>query len=410
MKGMVGYEEFMKLDYEHVFTVQPARPVTYFGIGAIKKIDDIAKALKEKQLDRVVIVTDATVWKAINVEKYIKPAFENNNIEYAMYDKVRPNPTYASCDEVANMAKEFGAKALLSVGGGSHHDTTKTAAALLKHPGKTAQDMYEKIVWVYDAVPIVCINTTHGTGSEVDRFAVAQSDGGHKPLIAGPALYPMYAIEDPALTLTLPKKQTISTSLDAFHHSFEAATTRARNPYSTLLSATAIRLISKWVPVAAVEPDNIIARYWLMYASVLAGISFDIGLLHLTHALEHPLSALNPKVAHGIGLTAIFPAILNVTYKVFPELSAELLAPIIPELEGVPGEAEYAEKKIEQWFADIGCPEKLKDLGFTESDVSKLVENAMTSPMSKVLFDVSPVEVSEGLVKKIYERSLDRVS
>ena len=408
MKNNIGFEDVMKVNYNYVFTIQPARPVTFFGVGAIKKIDDIAKSLVERNLDNLIIVTDPTIWKATNVEQYIKPALVNNKIRYTIYDKVRPNPTYDSCDELATLAKETGAKALLSVGGGSHTDSAKTAAALVKYPQSNAKQLYEEIIMVNDAIPLICINTTHGTGSEVDNFAVAQSDGGYKPLIAGPALYPMYTIEDPTLTLTLPKKQIISTSLDAFNHSFEAATTKSRNPYSAMLSETAIRLVAKWIYVANLEPENVIPRYWLMYASILGGISFDIGLLHLTHALEHPISALNPKAVHGIGLTSIFPAVLNITYKVFPELSAKLLSPIIPELEGVVGEAEYAEKKIEQWFFDLGATEKLGDLGFKSSDLPKLVENAMTSPMSKILFNYAPVEVNENLVKTIFERSLSR--
>ncbi|MGC8674791.1 MULTISPECIES: iron-containing alcohol dehydrogenase [Fervidicoccus] len=399
-------EDFLKMNLESIFTLTPARPVTYFGVGAIRMISEISKNLKSKGIDRAIIVTDPIVWQSTKVEQYIKPALEENGIEFTIYDKVRPNPTYASCDELANIAREFNAKVFITVGGGSHNDTAKTAAALLKNPGKTAKDLYEKIILINEAIPVVSINTTHGTGSELDKYAVAQSDGGYKPAIAGPGLYPVFAIEDPALTLTLPKRQTLSTALDAFHHSFEAATTKTRNPYSTLLSKTAIRLIAKWLPVAANEPNNIAARYWLMYASAIAGISFDIASLHLTHTLEHPMSALNPKTPHGIGLTAIFPAVLNVTYKIFPELSADLLSSIIPDLKGVPGEAEYAEREIEKWFASIGVPDKLTDLGFTDKDVDRLVENAITSPMTPLMAATSPVEVTKEVVRFIYERSL----
>ncbi len=405
-----NFEDMLKMDYRSVFTLQPLRSVTYFGVGAIEKIKVIAEQLKKKGIDKVMIVTDPTVYKETGVDKYIKPALESNNIEFVMYDKVRPNPTYEGCDEVANIAKEEGVKAVISVGGGSHHDTAKTAAALLKHPHKTAKELYEKIIIIYDAIPIISINTTHGTGSEVDGTAVAQSDSGYKPAIVGPALYPTFTIEDPALTVTLPNKQTISTSLDAFHHSFESLTAKTRNPYNSLLALKAVGLISKWLPVARVEPNNIVARYWLMYASVLAGIAFDNTGLHLTHVLEHPMSALNPKVPHGVGLTAIFPEVLKVTYNALPEISAEALRPIIPELKGVPGEAEYAAKRIEKWFANVGCPEKLRDLGFTENDIPRLVENTMTSPMSPLLFNLAPVPVTEDLVRKIYEGSLDPIS
>lgn len=141
---------------------------------------------------------------------------------------------------------------------------------------------------------------------------------------------------------------------------------------------TAARLIYKWLPIARREPGNIIARYWLMYASAIAGIAFDIALLHLTHALEHPLSALNPKISHGIGLAALMPSVVKITYRVLPATSADFLRPIIPDLKGEPGEAEHAAVELEKWLASVGSPEKLRDLGFTEQDVEKLTENAMT--------------------------------
>ncbi len=403
------WEEKIKLD--NVFTLQPARPVTYFGVGALDKIDEVVSSLKKRfNVKKVIVITDSVVYKVTGAWDKVRPALEKHDVEYIIYEKVRPNPTYANCDEAARIAKEAGADAVLAIGGGSHIDTAKTVAALLKNPGVTAQELYEKIIVVEDAVPLVAINTTHGTGSEVDKFAVAQSDKRYKPLIMGPGIYPTYSIEDPVLTKTLPLKHTIATSLDALNHVFEATTTLTRNPYSTELGLRAAELIYRWLPVAIREPDNIRARYWLMYASAIAGISFDIGLLHLTHALEHPLSAIKPEVVHGLGLSALLPSIAKITCRVLPEVCAEFFHPIMPDLRGVPGEAEDIAVRLEKWLASVGAPYKLRDLGFSEDDIPALVENAMTSPMSPALFKVAPVEVTEELVRKIYLESLDPLS
>lgn len=399
-----------KIDLNNVFTLQPARPVTYFGVGALNKVDEIAASLKRSGINKVIIITDKAVYKVTGAWDKVKPALEKNGISYVLYEGVRPNPTYAGCDEAARIAKEEGAQAVIAIGGGSHIDTAKTVAALMKNPGKTAQELYEKIVVIEDALPLVAINTTHGTGSEVDKFAVAQSDERYKPLIMGPGIYPTYSIEDPLLTKTLPLKHTIATSLDALNHVFEASTTLVRNPYSTELGLRAAQLVYKWLPVAIREPENIRARYWLMYASAIAGISFDIALLHLTHALEHPLSAIKPDVVHGYGLAALLPSIVKVTCRVLPEVCAEFFRPIMPDLKGMPGEAEEMAVKLEKWLATVGSPYKLRDLGFSEDDVPALVENAMTSPMSPALFKVAPVKVTEDLVRKIYTESLDPLS
>jgi len=324
-----------------------------------------------------------------------------------IYDKVRPNPTYEICEEVASLAKEKEAKAFMGIGGGSPQDTAKTAAALLRYPDKKAKDLYEEIITMEDAAPIICINTTHGTGTEVDHWAVAQCDGGFKPFMGGLPLYPIFSIDDPALTKTLPLDQTISTSLDALSHAFESATTTIRNPYCTVLSIEAARLTYRWLPIACVEPENIRARYWLLYAAAIAGIAMDIALTHLGHASEHSLSALNPKIAHGTGLAAILPSVVKLTYRVLPEVCAEFFRPIIPDLEGKPREAEYAAREVEGWSASIGRPEKLENLGFSKDDIPRLTENAWAWPTGKFVFRISPVKVTKELIKSIFEESLE---
>ncbi len=396
-----------KIDIENVFKLQPARPVTYFGVGAIEKISEISDELKSRDIEKIMIVTDEVSYKASGAWEIIKPVFEEKSLDYKLFDEVRPNPTYEGCDRIAELAEEEDIDAFLSIGGGSSHDSAKTAASLLGYQDTTAKELYEEIIQVEEALPIISINTTHGTGSEVDNFAVAQSDGGFKPLISGPAMYPTFTIEDPALTTTLPEEHTISTSLDALNHVFESTTTTVRNPYSTQLGMTAAELVYEWVPVARREPENLHARYWLMYASAIAGISFDIALLHLTHALEHPISALSPEATHGTGLSSILPAIAKVTYQALPRTVGDFLRPIVPDLLGEPGEAEYAAIGLEEWLASIGRPEKLTDLGFTEEDLDDLVDNTMESPMSSTLFDVAPVKVDRKLVRNIFEESLE---
>ncbi|MGC8622290.1 MAG: iron-containing alcohol dehydrogenase [Caldisphaera sp.] len=401
----MSIEEKLKKDDRDIFLLKTEHPVAYFGLGAIKKLDDIIKDLKNKDIDKYMIITDSIILQATRIDNYIKNLFEENDIEYIIYKEVRANPSYEGCDEATKIAKENNVKAFISIGGGSHHDTAKVAAALLKQPNVNTIDFFEKGVKVENAAPIVCINTTHGTGSELNNTAVAQSDGSFKLGKKSPYFYPTYTIEDPELTLTLPKKQTIAVSLDSFHHAFESLTTKIRNPYTADLSSKAIALVSKWLPIVNAEPHNIKARYWLMYSSAIAGgISLDISGAHVTHGLEHPMGAINPKVIHGVGLTAIFPSILKLTYKVFPELLAEVLNPIIPDLKGFSSEADYAAKRIEQWFKDMGCPEKMIDLELTEKDIPNLIKSAKVS--GKANFERAPFEITDDLLATIYKESL----
>ena len=399
---MTAWEK--KIDIRKIFVLQPTRPVTYFGVGAVARIDGILEGLAAKGTDKFLVVTDAVAYKASGAWKTVKPALDAR-VAWKHYDKVRPNPTYANCEEAAAMGLDCGAGAILAIGGGSAMDTAKTAAVLMKHPGKKSVDFYEKGEPITGALPLVLINTSHGTGSECDAFAVAQSDGEDKPAINSPHIYATFTIEDPALTATMPTKQTISTSIDAVNHALEAATTITTTPYSIGLARDAIRLVATYLPTAIVEPGNLTARYWLMYASAIAGISFDLGLLHITHAMEHAMSTLNASVTHGDGLGILMPAMVKEIYPAVPEVVAELFAPIIPGLKGVPGEADYVVEKLRQWCHGVGQSTSMAGC-FSEADIPALTKTAMASSLSKMLLPLAPVPVTEELVARIFRNSL----
>ena len=161
------------------------RTNVYFGLGAIKKIDDIAKVLKEKGIERLIVMSGKNAYKATGAWDYVETALKNNGIEYVNYDKVTPNPTNQAIDEATKIARDFGAKAVIAIGGGSPTDAGKSVAILLKYPDKTANDVYEFTFSPTEAAPIVAINLTHGTGTETNRFAVATIvEKDYKPAIA----------------------------------------------------------------------------------------------------------------------------------------------------------------------------------------------------------------------------------
>jgi alcohol dehydrogenase class IV len=399
-----------KINPTRIFELR-CKNTTYFGVGSIKKIEDILEVLKHKGIDNVIFVTGKNSYKVSGAWDVIEPALNTLGFKYSLYDKVGPNPTVDMIDEAAKFGRETGAKAVIGIGGGSPIDTAKSVAVLLEYTDKNARELYELKFTPEKAAPIIAINLTHGTGTEVDRFAVATiPEKNYKPAIAYECLYPMYAIDDPALMIKLDKKQTIAVTIDALNHVTEAATTLVTSPYSILLAKEAVRLIVRYLPVAVNDPENLVARYYLLYASAIAGISFDNGLLHLTHALEHPLSAVKPEIAHGLGLGAILPAVVKTIYPAVAEVLADIYSPIVPGLKGLPAEAEYVAKKVEEWLFNVGCTQKLSDFGFTKDDVPTLVKLAKTTPSLNGLLSIAPVEATETVIAKIYEESLNPIS
>lgn len=383
------------------------KPNVYFGFGAINKIEDVAKDMKSKGIDKILVVSGRNAYKSSGAWEVIEKALKNNGIAYTNYAEVTPNPTAAAVDAAAKQGKEFGAKAVMGIGGGSPIDAAKSVAIMLANEGVTARDIYEFKFIPEKAVPIVAINLTHGTGTETNRFAVVTiPETEYKPAIAYDCIYPSYSIDDPALMMNLSPEQTIYVSIDAVNHSIEAATTKVASPYSISTAKECIELVAKYLPIINKDPQNKEARYFLLYASILGGVSFDNGLLHFTHALEHPLSGIKPKLSHGLGLAMILPAVVKYIYPAKAKTLASLFSTIIPDLKGTPDEAEYAAKKIEEWLFSVGITKKLTDEEFSEADVEKLVNLTFETPSLSGLISIAPVEGTKEVVKAIFTESL----
>ena len=383
------------------------RTNVYFGVGAIQKIHDIAKDIKSKGINKVIVMSGRNAYKATGAWNVVESALKNNGIGYVNFDQVTPNPNTHHVNDAVKMAREFGAKGVIAIGGGSPTDAGKSVAILLKYPDKTAEELFDFTFTPEFAVPIISINLTHGTGTETNRFAVVTNlEKNFKPAIAYDCIYPMYAIDDPQLMTKLSPKQTRYVSIDAVNHVIEAATSKVASPYSISLAKDVIELVAKYLPKAIANSDDLEARYFLAYAALMGGVSFDNGLLHYTHALEHPLSAVKPELAHGLGLAILLPAVVKTIYKDKAATLADILAPVVPDLKGTPDEAQKAADGVYAWLKSVDVGQKLEDEGFSASDVDKLTDLAFTTPSLDGLIGIGPSGNSRELVRNIYQESL----
>ncbi len=383
------------------------RTTVYFGVGAIQKIHEISKDLKSRGINKVIVMSGKHAYIATGAWDVVDKGHINSGIEYINIAQVTPNPTTDHVNDATKMAREFGAQAVIAIGGGSPTDAGKSVAILLENPDKNAEDIYDFKFTPTKAAPIVSINLTHGTGTETNRFAVVTNLAkNYKPAIAYDCIYPTYAIDDPQLMTKLSPKQTRYVSIDAVNHVVEAATSKVASPYSITLAKEVVELVAKYLPKAIANPDDLEARYFLAYAAMMGGVSFDNGLLHYTHALEHPLSAVKPDLAHGLGLAILLPAVIKTIYKDKPATLADVLAPIVPGLNGTPDEAQKAADGVYAWLKSVDVPEKLTDVGFSKDDIDRLTNLAFTTPSLEGLINIAPSGNSQDIVRNIYSESI----
>ena len=215
----------------------------------------------------------------------------------------------------------------------------------------------------------------------------------------------MYAIDDPVLMTKLSPKQTRFVSIDAVNHVVEAATSTVTSPYAITLAREVVTLVAKYLPKAIENAEDLKARYYLAYAAMMAGVCFDNGLLHYTHALEHPLSAVKHELSHGLGLAILLPAVVENMWEVKKETLAHILKPIAPEI-SVETTASEANALVYDWLKSVGVPNKLKDEGFSEADIDRLVDLAFTTPSLGGLLSIAPTQATHDAVKEIYTKSL----
>lgn len=372
----------------------------YFGLDTVRKL---AHYLGKHR--KILIVTGKKSAKISGALDDAVKVLEENNVEYIVIPGVTPNPTVENVNAVVEAYKDFGAEAFLAIGGGSVIDATKAARVVVACSNDLVDYLYGRKRCVPDKPPLYAVNLTHGTGSEIDRWAVVTIPE-TKEKLGMESGYPYASIDDPKYTTTLPRNQTIYVTLDAFAHAVESATSPLRSPYTKLLAGEAIRYITQYLPICVRSLEGIEARYWLLYASMIAGISIDHGATHLGHALEHILSGVRPELPHGAGLGILYKKLLWYFYRIDPETTAHILKPLDPSLKPVPGDAEKALNAYNKFLYEIGFEETLSTYGFGKDDVRTILEMAYENPVFKNWISKAPIRFSREELANIIEELL----
>lgn len=234
-------------------------------------------------------------------------------IEYVIFDKVEANPLKSTVMAGGAFAKENNCDFILALGGGSCMDAAKAIAVMAANEGDywdyigsgTGKGMTLK----NKPLSIIAITTTAGTGSETDSACVITNEETHEKTGFGtPDLFPVLAIVDPELMLSVPPKFTAYQGFDAMFHSVEAYISTGANLMSDMYAITAIENVSHNLAKAVRDGKDIDAREKVAFGNTLSGTVMCVGRCTSEHSLEHAMSAYHQELPHGAGLIMISKA------------------------------------------------------------------------------------------------------
>ena len=274
------------------------------GGGTVARLAELLASLG---LSRPLVVTDPWMVSSGTVEKCLAPLLAAGHAPTVFSDTVAdPTDTVIEAGVAVFAAGDH--DCIIGFGGGSPMDTAKAIAILAATGGHIRA---QKAPHAADraAVPVICIPTTAGTGSEATRFTViTDTASDEKMLIAGLGALPLAAIVDYELTLTVPPRTTADTGIDSFTHALEAYVSRRANPVSDMYAERAMRLIGPNLRAVYHEPGNLAAREAMMLGATLAGLAFSNASVALVHGMSRPIGA-HFHVPHGLSNAMLLPAV-----------------------------------------------------------------------------------------------------
>ncbi|ACD24215.1 iron-containing alcohol dehydrogenase [Clostridium botulinum] len=350
--------------------------VNFMGAGCVKLVGERCQILGGK---KALIVTDKFLrsMEGGAVELTVK-SLQEAGIEVAYYDAVEPNPKDTNVADGLKIFQDEKCDMIVTVGGGSAHDCGKGIGIVATHEG----DLYEYagIETLTKALPpIVAVNTTAGTASEVTRHCVITNTKTKvKYVIVSWRNLPLASFNDPELMVKKPAGLTAATGMDALTHAIEAYVSKDANPVTDAAAIQAIKLISNNLRQAVALGENLVARENMAYGSLLAGMAFNNANLGYVHAMAHQLGGLY-DMPHGVANAMLLPHVEKYNLISNPQKFADIAEFMGENIQGL-SVMEAAEKAIDAMFrlsTDIGIPTSLKEMGIKEEDFQYMAEMAL---------------------------------
>lgn len=423
----------MSQEYAFEMAVSSVR----FGRGVTR---EVGFDLAELGATHVLVVTDPTIRRLPPLQT-VADALDARRIRYAIYDRVRVEPTDESFHDAIAFGRAGDYDAFVAVGGGSAIDTAKAVNLYTTYPPDDFLDYVNPPIGKGLPVPgplkpLIAIPTTAGTGSETTGVSIFDLTTLHaKTGIANRRLKPTLGLLDPDNTGTMPPEVAASSGLDILSHAVESFTAmpftdrprpdrpalrpayQGSNPISDVWSLQALRMVADYIVRAVRDPSDHEARSQMLLAASYAGVGFGNAGVHLPHGMSYPVSghvktfqapgygAPHPLVPHGMSVILNAPAVFRFTASASPERHLQAAAALGADVSRARPEDAGAilADRITWFMRELNVPNGLRAVGYSSSDIDALVQG--TIPQHRVT-KLSPRPASPDDLAGLFEQSM----
>ena len=369
--------------------------INIMGAGCLQ---ELGPAISDLGFKKALVVTDKFLVSCGIAEK-VTNVLKEQNIEFVIYDEVLPNPT---CEVVNNgliELKRHECDFVVSIGGGSPQDTAKAVALLATNGGDIRT--YEGVnVTKNKALPIVAVNTTAGTSSEVTiNYVITDEERPVKMVMVDKNSLVTITVNDPELMVNKPAALTAATGMDALTHAIETLVTPGAYAVTDATALDAVKIIFEYLPRAVKNGQDIEAREQMVYAIFLGGIAFSNAGLGNVHAMAHQLGGVY-DLPHGVCNAMLLPHVEEVNAKHVPEKFVAIAKVLDYDVKGKSADecAAYVIERIKELSKEVGIPQTLEELGVKDIDLDLLADNAMKD----ICAPGNPVEFTKEQIKELF--------
>ncbi|WP_193014143.1 MULTISPECIES: L-threonine dehydrogenase [Gammaproteobacteria] len=381
--------------------------VSTFYIPSVNKIGsgclaEAVSSMKDFGFHKALIVTDSILNQLGVVDKVSKLLTEAG-ISSVTYDGTAPNPTVENVEAGLALLKANQCDCVISLGGGSPHDCAKGIALVAANGGKIAD--YEGVDRsAKPQLPLISINTTAGTASEMTRFCIITDTARHiKMAIVDKNVTPILSVNDSELMIGMPKGLTAATGMDALTHAVEAYVSIAANPITDACALKAVTMISQSLRKVVDNGGDEQARENMAYAQFLAGMAFNNASLGYVHAMAHQLGGFY-NLPHGVCNAVLLPHVQAYNIQAAAGRLKDIAQAMGVDVSAMSDEqgAKACIEEIRKMAKDVGIPAGLKELGVKEEDFKTLAENALKDACAIT----NPVQGSESDVIELFRQAM----